>query len=251
MLPCLVLLVLGSGAAAAERVRVFELGNRTGMEIKAMVEPLVGDSVTLSATGFRLLARGPEAELQQLARLVERLDAAAPEIVIETRRVHGARAGEHGGGISGSVGDGDTSVRARGYSSRSVQDGTRRSSARGQAGTPVYISHGISIPVSDRDIRAGGGGTSFRRLSSGFYATASVSGERVRVEIHASGDSLDDGNRATRRRLLTTVNGRLGEWMAVGATEQRREDSRGGIAGGSRSRQSTDEQLWLRIRLAD
>jgi len=135
-------------------------------------------------------------------------------------------------------------------------------SARGIAGQPVYISRSLELPVRDRDVSIGEDRTGvrertshYRRLANGFYATTTVSGDRVRVEISAAADTLDSGangpdaaDTATRRRLMTTVTGRLGEWMLLGGSQARADGSESGITYRTEDRQHRNEQLWLRVR---
>lgn len=245
------------GAVAQERVRVFELQHRTGTEVKAMVAPVTPDSVALSATGFRLIARGTPAQLDELAALVRNLDAAAPDIVIETRRTLDRSGNRRGITAEGEIGTDQQRIQARVYSSESAADSDRIQRARGQAGRPVHINRGVELPVRDRNVTIGGERagvserTHYRAYRRGFYATAIVSGERVRVEISTAADAAGSRGAAQRRRLVTTVTGELGEWLYLGGVEERQRETRGAIARRTRSTESGSEQLWLRVRLVE
>ncbi|MBA1145485.1 hypothetical protein H0Z60_00295 [Ectothiorhodospiraceae bacterium WFHF3C12] len=244
-------------ALAQQRLRVFELQHRTAAEVKALVEPVMPDGVALSATGYKLIARGSEADLSELSGLIRDLDAATPDVVIETRRSRESNLDRRGAGIEGSVDDGEKRFRARVYTERDDDELERVQRARGQAGRPVYINRGLEVPVRDRSVWSGEESTGvqerthYRAYRRGFYATATVSGERVRVEISVAGDEPGRGGAAERRRLVTTVNGRLGEWLLLGATQRQSRENDSGLTYSTREAESTGEQLWLRVRLAE
>lgn len=254
----LVALLLACGSALAqERVRVFELTHRSGAEVKAMVEPVVPDSVALSATGFRLIARGTPAQLEALATLIRDLDAATPDIIIETRRTANRLDRERGIGAQGRIGTDEQRLRARVYSSRDAAESDRIQRARGQAGRPVYINRSLELPVRDRSVSIGeertgvAERTHYRSYRRGFHATAIVNGDRVRVEISTADDQAGARGAAQRRRLITTVTGTLGEWLLLGGVEAHGREKRSSITRSTKSAEATNEQLWLRVRLAD
>jgi len=60
----------------------------------------------------------------------------------------------------------------------------------------------------------------YRQANSGFYVRPLLSGDRVTLEISAQNDartSASDESASTQTQsLITTVNGRLGEWIEVG-----------------------------------
>lgn len=249
----LTLALLTGLAPAEERIRTFQLEHRSGEEIKALLAPMAGEGVALTATGFKLIARGPSAELDRLAALVRELDTAAPDIVIETRRSSGRS--QQGRGV-GTTGDADAKDRVKVYSSRDARATSRIQRARGQAGRPVFISRALELPVRDRSVLIGDEQTGirerthYRPYQRGFYATAHVSGQRVRVEISTADDTPGESGSAERRRVVTTVTGKLGEWLLIGATETERRQRGRGLTYSTRDAADEHEQLWLRVRLA-
>lgn len=222
-----------------------------------MVEPVMPDSVGLSATGFRLIARGTPAQLEELETLIRDLDAAAPDIVIETRRTADRLDQERDIGAQGSIGKDEQRLQARVYSSQDAAESDRIQRARGQAGRPVYINRGVELPVRDRSVSIGEERTGvterthYRSYRRGFYATAIVNGDRVRVEISTADDQAGGRGAAERRRLVTTVTGTLGEWLLLGGVEESGREQHGSITRSTQSAEAANEQLWLRVRLAD
>ncbi len=73
----------------------------------------------------------------------------------------------------------------------------------------------------------------YQQLGTGFYVRPRVHGEQVTVEINPSRqrESLEGRGQITTQSLHTTVSGRLGEWLAIGAVQEESRDrsSSGGI----------------------
>ena len=105
-------------------------------------------------------------------------------------------------------------------------------SVRVMEGQEAFLRTGQSVPVRERQVqRSVVGGrvveqvvesTQYRDATSGVYVLPRVSGDRVTLEISAQRQSLSRPveRGASVQSVVTTVSGRLGEWMEIGGTNR-------------------------------
>ena len=108
---------------------------------------------------------------------------------------------------------------------------------------------GQSVPLLDRRVTRSvvGGrvvehaveGTEYRNADTGFYVMPRVSGERVTLDISSQREAFTRGRYGPVdvQRAITTVSGRLGEWMEIAGSSEERTSERDvllGRAGGAR-----------------
>lgn len=93
---------------------------------------------------------------------------------------------------------------------------------RALEGSPAFIYTGESRLIPTRDAYGNIQSTQVS-ANKGFYINATLSGERVILEISVSNDEFDQAPGAnssqdtlSTQRLSTTVSGRVGEWIALG-----------------------------------
>jgi type II secretory pathway component GspD/PulD (secretin) len=105
-------------------------------------------------------------------------------------------------------------------------------SVRVMEGREAFISIGQSVPVRERQVQRtviGGRvveqvveGTQYRDVASGFYVLPRLAGDRVTLDVSSQRESL--ARRSTGsvnvQSVVTTVSGRLGEWMELGGVGQ-------------------------------
>jgi hypothetical protein len=92
---------------------------------------------------------------------------------------------------------------------------------RATEGLPAYISTGISAPIEGYAYGSDGRRyyqQDYVNAVSGFYATAWVNGSSVKIRIDQRNDKLD-GRVLDSQQLQSDINGRLGEWIAIGSID--------------------------------
>ena len=101
-------------------------------------------------------------------------------------------------------------------------------------GGRAFISTGRSAPIYD--------GTVFHETSSGFEAIARLAGDGVLVEIAQRRDTL-----ARQQALSTTVSGRLGQWLDIGAAVEAASRDDSAILSARSTRSARSGQIWLKV----
>jgi type II secretory pathway component GspD/PulD (secretin) len=253
-----VLLALLAGALAHAQQTVLEvvpLRYRTAAEVIPILQPMLAREGSLSGYQGQLVVRTTPANLEEIKRVLAGLDTAPRQLVITVRQdaeagrsasaaeVSGSVGGDHGrvtvpggreprGGGSVVLRDGDDSVRLNVREGSGSQVDRNTQSVRVLEGREAFVRIGQSVPVRERQVqRSVVGGrvveqtvetTQFREAADGIYVLPRVAGDRVTLDISAQRESLSGrAHGGTNvQSLVTTVSGRLGEWIEIGGVSR-------------------------------
>jgi type II secretory pathway component GspD/PulD (secretin) len=253
-----VFLALLAGALAHAQQTVLEvvpLRYRTAAEVIPILQPMLAREGSLSGYQGQLVVRTTPANLEEIKRVLAGLDTAPRQLVITVRQdaeagrsasaaeVSGSVGGDHGrvtvpggreprGGGSVVLRDGDDSVRLDVREGSGSQVDRNTQSVRVLEGREAFVRIGQSVPVRERQVqRSVVGGrvveqtvetTQFREAADGIYVLPRVAGDRVTLDISAQRESLSGrAHGGTNvQSLVTTVSGRLGEWIEIGGVSR-------------------------------
>lgn len=281
------LMVLGAPAGAAAQATVLEvvdLAYRNATEVIPVLQPLVGPEGSVSAIGNQLVIRATPRRMGEIRKVLAAVDKRPRRLVVTVGQDADFGRGQAGVEAAGKLDSGGASVTlpgkpgaappgavvgtqgagARVYNSQSASAERGGGSVQVLEGNSAFIATGTSAPVTRREAAVGPGGarltesTRYVDAVTGFHVRPRTSGERVTVEISASGDRFvprdqSGGNgfappgTVAVQRFDTVVSGRLGEWIALG-----------GVSGGAqldeqgstwRSRDATRESRRWYIRV--
>ncbi|MDP2867236.1 hypothetical protein [Methyloversatilis sp.] len=261
---------------AQVKLDIIPLKHRTTDQVLPALQPLVGEDAALSGANNRIFIRADAATRLAVKQAIEAIDTPLRSLMISVRHDNDDSIRRDGAAVSGDIRAGDVSVGAADAGSEgAVIEGrsgdsrvaTRVWSTRGNSadrlsqrvqvveGGSAFIQVGSSIPVPFTQIIAGprGGaisqGTEYRDIGSGFYAMPRVNGDQVTLDISPQKESLSDTQYGEIRtaRLVSTVRGRLGEWMELGGSGYSEQvDQRGITRYGTRDAQS-QRRLWVKV----
>jgi type II secretory pathway component GspD/PulD (secretin) len=127
--------------------------------------------------------------------------------------------------------DGDDNVRLDVREGSGSQADRNTQSVRVMEGREAFLRIGQSVPVRERQVqRSVVGGrvveqtvetTQFREAADGIYVLPRVSGDRVTLDISAQRESLSRARGGVNvQGVVTTVSGRLGEWIEIGGVSR-------------------------------
>jgi hypothetical protein len=244
----LALAVLAGGPALADELEIIDLHHRRADDIIPIVLPLLEAGGALTGSDDKLFVRSSPANLAQIREAVAAIDRPQRQLLITVGQ--GSVAARDGASVRGSatVGGGDVRVGVNRppavgsgatviAGSRSVQtDEQNTSSVRALEGSEAYISVGQSVPITSTTVTSGWHppvaqqSVSYRDVTSGFYATARVSGDLVTLEISSRQQAYRprDGTIDTKG-ATSVVTGRLGEWIELGAVREAQSGSSSGL----------------------
>jgi hypothetical protein len=244
----LAMAILAGSAALADELEIINLHHRRADDVVPIVLPLLAAGGALTGADDKLFVRSNPANLAQIREAVAAIDRPQRQLLITVGQ--GSVAARDGTSVRGSatIGSGDVQVGVNrppaGESgaavitrSRSVQtDQQNTSSIRALEGTEAYISIGQSVPFTSGTVTTGRyppvvqQSTSFRDVTSGFYATARVSGDLVTLEISSRQQAYRPRDETIDIKGATSVvTGRLGEWIELGAVREAQSGSSSGL----------------------
>ena len=248
----LLLVALASIAAHAQStvLEVIPLHYRMAEEVIPIIQPMLAREGSVSGFQGQLIVRTTPANLEEIKRILASLDTAPRQLVITVRQESEVERSRSSAEVSGSVGgdhgrvtipgsgdtrggnvvlrDGDDRLRVNVLEGSGNERDRSEQTVRVMEGREAFVRVGQSVPVRERQVqRTVVGGrvveqvvesAQYRDVASGFYVLPRVSGDRVTLDVSSQRESLSrrQGGSVNVQSLVTTLSGRLGEWMEIG-----------------------------------
>ncbi|WP_120995332.1 secretin N-terminal domain-containing protein [Stutzerimonas urumqiensis] len=258
LLPCLLLACLSTTATAA--TEVLPLGYRTADEIMPIAESVIAGHGTVSAYRNQLVISASPEVIEEVKRVLGELDTPPKELLITVATGEVGAITEDGYRVNGEIDAGGVSVGTDTQGRDGIRIIRRSTSSQGDGvqqvrtteGYPALIEVGETVPMTTTV--TDGYGQIYqhvepRDVTRGFYATATVVGERVQVVLSSQRERIDSVHPDTidRQRADTRVSGRLGEWIYIGGVgEQRIATDRGTLR---RYSTQSEDDFGLRLKV--
>lgn len=277
-----VVLCIAAGSVIAQTtVEVIPLKYRKSEQLIPVIQPLLGRDSSVSSFQNQLVIRATPAELAQVKNVLASLDKAPRRLLITVRQNADIERSRREAEVSGSIGNDNARVTVPGSGSRSggnldLRNGDDRLSARigetqqsGSMGTAqtvqvlegysAFIGVGESRPVRNRQVvrRVVNGrlvdevvdGTDYVDATTGFSVVPRLQGDLVMLDIDPRRESFDNSRRnaINVQSVVTTVSGRLGEWIDLGGVAQS-GNSQGSTLLGRGSR-SSNERSGVQVKV--
>jgi hypothetical protein len=254
--------------AAARELEIIELRHRLAEEIVPIVQPLLEPGGVLTGADRVLFLNTSPANVEQIRQAVEMLDRRPRQLMVTVGQGTVTRDDRTAVGGTATVGSGEVQVgvNARPGDDPGVAVGVRSGSERAELqntssvrtleGTETYIALGQLVPLTTTQVVPGQRrplavtSTEMREVSTGFYATVRLHGERVTLEVSPRQQRLRGASTAPvieTAGLVSTIGGSLGEWIALGAVQEAASgDTAGLLVWGRRSAES-QYSAWVRV----
>lgn len=243
------ILSLWAATTLAQELEIITLRHNTAEQLIPQLRPLLAQGAALTGRGDSLFLRTTPANLAEIRQALAVLDRPLRRLVISVR--HAGRQAAQGGGAALGVEVGRRTVISGGVSeSRATRDEEVAQQVQTVEGGRAFINVGRSSPVVMRQVVPTPHGAvvsdtlSYRETGTGFYVEPRVAGDRVTLAISTANDTPGAlPGSAEVRRVVSTVSGRLGEWIPLGGSTRQVERSGGHGVSGS----IDDRQVWLMV----
>ena len=270
-------------ALAQLTVEIIPLKYRNGEQVIPVLQPLLGRESSISNFQNQLVIRATPAELAQIKRVLAGIDTAPKRLLITVRQDADLERDRREVEVSGSIGndharitipgsgsrsggnvvlrDGDDRLRARIVDTQQINRDRTAQTIQVLEGHSAYIRTGESRPVPNRQVvRTVVNGqivdrvvdsTEYREANTGFHVLPRVQGDRVTLDINPQRESFDEQRRGAvnTQRVVTTVSGRLGEWIDLGGIGDARSDERSVLLGRSTGR--VDDRRGVQVKVEE
>ena len=253
---CVLALLFVTGVAGSQTtvLEVIPLRYRTAQEVIPIIQPMLSREGSVSGLQGQLIVRTTPANLEEVKRILASVDTAPRQLLISVRQdadidrsrsgaeVSGSLGGEHGRvtipgnrdsrGGNVVIREGDDRLRVHVLEGRGVKSDRNTQSVRVLEGREAFVGTGQSVPVRERQVRRvliNGQwveqvveSTQYRDVTTGFYVLPRLAGDRVTLDVSPQRESLSRHipGGVNVQSLVTTVSGRLGEWMEIGGVSQ-------------------------------
>lgn len=254
--------------AVARELQIIELRYRLAEEIVPVVQPLLETGGVLTGTDRLLFVNTSPANFEQIRQAVERLDRRPRQVMVTVGQ--GTVTHEERTDVAGraSAGSGDVQVGVntppRGDSGVAIEIDSRAqranlqntSSVRTLEGTETYIAVGQFAPLTTTQVVPGRGGpreyatTEYREVSTGFYATVRLHGDLVTLEVSPRQQRLGSaatGHVVETAGVVSTIGGRLGEWLPIGAVQEAGGGNTSGLLVWGRRTAGSQYSAWVKV----
>lgn len=272
----LLLLLTSFGLLAENAFEIIELRYRTADELLPVLRPLVEPEGTISATQNKLIVRAPRENLRELRKLVSQLDTAPRQLLVTVRQGSHTDSTTRAAGVAGTGRFGDVTVTAP----RSVDPslpgigvagsrgavevhGGRRDTQSSDSGDQqlrvmdgreavIYV--GQEVPYTTRSVGPGGVvtvNTELKSVLTGFVVRPRIQGDQVTLDISPQQENLDSGRGGAINvsRLSTSITGKLGEWIDLGAVTQQGQVETSGTLSHSTTDSQSSQQVWVKVEV--
>lgn len=253
----LCLLFALAASADDSRIAVIELRHQTAEQLIPQLQPVISDSVSLSGSGFQLLARGTDKQIKEIESLLARLDVPPQKLRIEVEQTDRYDALHSEQGVDGEVRIGtETQIRGNVRIGRagSTGDANRQWTVQALSGRPAMIAEQIQVPVWRSVVTQNRYGRETQGVErvwlnaqSGLYARATTSGSTVHIDLMVEDSDIDKQQRRTGLRVVSSLRGQTGQWIDVGSVDNQADRQTRGLT--VRSDDSRREGKRIRFRV--
>lgn len=285
--PLFFLLTLLAAPASGQNsaLEVITLRFRTAEQVMPVLKPLLDKTGTMSGMQNQLIVRTTPANLADIKRVLETLDAVPRRLMITVRQDATIERDRTQADVTGRVTVGGAGVavpdstsarggvvevqrgadvlRGRIDNTRSLDADRNTQSLQVLEGSSAFIRAGQSVPVPQRQIvrtivngqivERVNNAVEYRDVMTGFYVLPRLAGDRVTLEISPQRDTLASPEQNLPRgsvnvqQAATTVSGRLGEWIEVGGVVQGVSNQQTMILGSTRETSSDNRRILLKV----
>lgn len=269
-----IIALLWSTALYAEQtvLEVIPLKYRSVEEVLPVLQPFVGNEGALSGMNGQLIVRATPARMAEIRKILAGIDTLPRQLRILVRQGSRTDKQDRGAEVSGQVGTGDVRItaparggrgvtaqadgaRARIWSSDAAERDEDMQQIRVLEGRQAFIRLGLAVPLKETTVVQGGvtsrivESTRYQEIGTGFYVVPRLSGDQVVLDIHPQKERLigGAGQNIETQHLVTTVSGRLGEWIELGGLSQQQEDSETGWVHGTAKMSSDSRRVWIKV----
>lgn len=262
-------LLLASAAALAQQMQVIELHYRRADQVIPVLQPLLEPGDALTGLDDKLFVRAGPAAMARVLQAIEAVDRPQRQLLITVGQgtVTGVDAAELRGAVtatSGGVSAGVNRPPGSGTSAQAIAAARRQqanmhdvSSVRAIEGMEAYIAVGQQVPFTTTQAMPGRDGpvvtqsTTYRDVSTGFYATVRLDGDSATISISPRQQAYDRARGGTiyTAGADSTVTARVGEWVELGAVRESGSASDVGLLVWGRHTSQSQYSAWLKVEV--
>ena len=240
-------------------LEVIALQHRPAAELIPLIQPFVAKDGIIKADDAKLIVRTTPANMAELRALIAELDQPLRRLLITVKQLSGESAQSSDTAVDGRLDSNGKSshIDARVWQTEKRDDADRVQQVQVAEGGQAFIDVGRQIPITDFAVGQTRSGaimeqqTRYAAATTGFFVRPLLNGDMVTIEISpyqttATGSATPPAFDV--QSLHTTVSGKLGEWIAIGAsTANTGQENNAAIVYSTGQRGEQDRRILLRV----
>jgi hypothetical protein len=261
-------------ATAQMSVEVIALKYRTAEEVIPVLQPMLARDGSVSGLRGQLVVRTTPANLKELRRVLDSIDVAPRRLLITVGQDASSDGTRRGGEISGSLRADDQlrltvpgstgtrerdRVQARVYDTRSLDNMRVMQRVQVLEGRSAFVQSGTAAPlpqrrvvrsvVNGRVIEQVVDGVEYAQVATGFHVTPRVTGDQVTLEVAPQREAFVQRapGMIDVQHVVSTVSGRLGDWIELAAVSQDRTAERDVLLGRASTTRTENRSVLLKV----
>jgi len=228
-------------------LEIINLNHRPASEIIPIIKPLLDKTGSLSGEQYVLFITTSPKNLRQLQSVISMLDADLRQLRITIMQESEATMLRYGYKLSGKL---PSKTKAKIYSNQRTVRNPQQQQIQVTEGQWASIQTGISVPSLTRVKNANGTITEsiqYQTVTTRLKIQPQIIGNRVNLKIESS---IGRKNASTQR-LNTSVNGKLGEWIALGGIQSAVDNSNSGFVFSTQHNSKSMRQIFVQINITE
>lgn len=262
---CFMMLVIPTMALAEKSMTVIPLNNADAEELVTAIEAQLSEDSSVSIYQNQIILNATAEETAKIKMLMVTLDTPAKQLLIAVKNnSQGSITTTQGGFSNNNSGTPGIKINRHGLNTetttttiehRSVKNsGSGQQGIRASEGYPSFITTGSAKAYSQPLYNSNGQivqNQEWHNAQTGFYATAWVNGNNVSIKIEQQKQRFNNDSSMDNQQLQTQVNGRLGEWIAIGSLNSQETINTRQLNSMGRSKDTQDNTIYLKVELAE
>jgi type II secretory pathway component GspD/PulD (secretin) len=228
LLPCVVTTALAQGS-----LEVIPLRHRTADQVIPVLRPLLEPGGALSGQYNQLIVRTSPGNLAQIRAVLDAIDQPARRLVISVRFDNSQQSARSGVQTDARISNRGSSANVRIEDSRASRDEQVDQRIQVLEGGQAYISTGES--------------RIYGQAGTGISVMPRVSGNGVTLDIAAQQEAFTRGGAIQGERAVSTVSGRLGEWIDIGGASSASSRVDSGILSSRERSTAGNRGIWVKV----
>ena len=237
-------------------LEVIPLQHRSADELLPLIRDFLAKDGVIKAADAKLIIRTHPANLKELRSLIAKLDIPLRRLLITVKQLSGEAARQAGATVKDHAAESGVRV----WQTETRDDADRVQQVEVLENGEASIDMGRQIPISDFAVTQSQSGTLMEQktryigATTGFYARPRLNGDTVSIDImpyQTTQSGTASPPEFNTQALHTTVSGKLGEWIIIGASSTNTvEQNDNAMEYSTAQRGELDRRILLRVSVA-
>ncbi len=220
--------------ASPVNMEVIALSNRPSSELQPLISPLLDASERIIANGSKLILKASPSRLEELKKLIQKLDVPLFNLSISVLQTRTTTARELNGAIKLELhhptryqSNSSAKLRGRFAYTKGLNNSNSSQIINTLEGKPAFIKVGKIHPVKNITLHQSGNNyigissnTQFIEATTGVLVTPYLTGNSVRLDIMPWSDRMKNNGIFETQRVYSTIQVNLGQWIEIGSVNQ-------------------------------